>query len=118
RSAAYLGGGELRQAALAGRRALQLDPSNVAAVRVVAEVAERAGDRSALGWRRKAIELQPDSIEDALAFVNCNLQFKDGATAEKALGQLKEKARDTAEFHAAAGRLAEAKKEMAEAEDH
>jgi len=95
-----------------------LNPSNLAAIRLVAEVAERASDRSALGWRRKAMELEPDSIEDTLAFVNCNLQFKDVATAEKTLRQVNEKARDTAEFHAAAGRLAEAKKETSEAEDH
>ena len=118
RGAAYLSGGGLREAALAGRRALQLNPSNVAGIRLLAELSERAGDRSALGWRRKAIELDPDSIEDTLAFVNCSLQFKDIATAEKTLLQVNEKARETAEFHATAARLAEAKKEIVEAENH
>lgn len=118
RSAAYLSGNELRQAALSALRALQLHPSNLVAIRVLAEVAERANDRSALGWRRKAIELEPDSIEARLAFVNCALQFKDVAAAEKVFRQVYEKRRNSAEFHATAARLAEAKKETTDAENH
>ena len=116
RGAAYLSGGDLRQAALSARRALQIDPSNIAALRVAAEAAERANDRSALGWRRKAADLQPDSISDKLAFANCALQFKEVAVAAQTLDQLDEKARNTAEFHAAAARLAEAKHDAVESE--
>lgn len=118
RATAYLGGGELRQAALSARRALQLNPSNPAAIRVLAQVAERANDRTALDWRRKACELDPNSIEDRLALANCALQFNDVVTAEKTLHQVNENARQTAEFHVAAARLAEAKKEPPEAESH
>ncbi|MEP7015900.1 MAG: hypothetical protein ABI925_10705 [Verrucomicrobiota bacterium] len=118
RAAAYLSGGDLKQSALSARRALQMDPSCVAAVRILAEVAERANDRSAMGWRSKAIELEPRSIADMLAFVNCLVQFNDVATAEKMLRTLDEKTQQMAEFHAAAGRLAEAKKNMSEAELH
>jgi Flp pilus assembly protein TadD len=116
RAAVYLGGGELRQAALSARRALQLNPSSPATIRVLADVAERANDRTALDWRRKACELEPNSLEDTLALANCALQFNDVATAEKTLRQANENARQTAEFHVAAARLAEAKKEPAEAE--
>lgn len=116
RAAAYLGGGELRQAALSARRALQLNPSGTAAIRVLADVAERANDRSALDWRRETCELAPDSIEDTLALANCALQFNDVAIAEKTLRRVNEKAHQTAEFHVAAARLAEAKRKSAEAE--
>ena len=118
RAAAYLSGGELRQATLTARRAFQLNPSSIAAIRILAEVTERANDRSALNWRRKAMELNAGSPDDTLAFVNCALQFKEVAVAENALGQMNEKARQSAEFHAASARLAEAKKEMAAAESH
>lgn len=118
RAAGYLSGGDLRQAALSARRALQLNPSSIAAIRVVAEAAERANDRSALGWRRKAVDLQPESIENKLAFVNCALQFKEVAVAAKVLDQLDEKTRETADFHAAAARLAEAKKDPVQTERH
>jgi hypothetical protein len=118
RAAAYLSGGELRQAALSARRALQLNPSSPAVIRVLANVAERANDRTALDWRRKACELEPNSIEDRLALANCALQFNDVATAEKTLRQVNENARLTAEFHVATARLAEAKKEPGDAESH
>jgi predicted Zn-dependent protease len=118
RGAAYLSGGDLRQAALSARRALQLDETSVPAIRVLARAAEAADDRNAIDWRRKAADLEPNSTEDTLALANCALQFNDVATAEKALQQINQNARDTAEFHAAAARLANAKKQPAEMENH
>jgi hypothetical protein len=118
RAEAYLGGGELRETVITARRALQLHQSNIDAVRILAAVAERANDKSALAWRRKAIELKPDSIEDKLAFVQSAVQFKDVAPAEKTLRHLPEEARRTAEFHAAAAKLAEIKNDMSAAEEH
>jgi predicted Zn-dependent protease len=116
RATAYLGGGDLRASALSARRALQLKPTSVNAMRVIAQVAERSNDRSALDWRRKIHELEPRSVEDALALTSCALQFNDAATAEKTLGGLNGNARETAEFHVAEAQLAEAKKEWMEAE--
>jgi hypothetical protein len=118
RGAAYLSGGNLRAAALTGGRALQLDATNVGALKVLAQVAELSNDRSALDWRRKASELDPHSIENTLALATCALQFNDVATAEKALHRVDENGRNMAAYHAAAARLAEAKKEGAEAENH
>ncbi len=118
RGAAYLSGGNLRAAALSAGRALQLDSTNVGAVRVLAQVAELSNDRSALDWRRKASELDPHSIENTLALATCALQFNDVATAEKTLHRMDENGRNMAAYHAAAARLAEAKKEGAEAENH
>jgi hypothetical protein len=46
------------------------------------------------------------------------LQFNDVATAEKTLHRVDENGRNMAAYHAAAARLAEAKKEQAEAENH
>ena len=116
RAAAYLSGGDLRQAALSARRALELNATNVGAVEVLAKVAEGANDRSALEWRRKAVELEPDSVERKLELATCAVQFKDVGTAEKTLQEVNESARNSASFHAAAARLAETKKEFAAAE--
>ena len=118
RAAAYLNGGDLRQAALNARRALQLDETSVPAIRVLARVAEASGDRNAIDWRRKTADLEPNSTEDTLALANCALQFNDVATAEKALQRINHNARDAAEFHAAAARLANAKKQPPEVENH
>jgi hypothetical protein len=118
RGAAYLSGGDLRQAALSARRALQLDETSVPAIRVLARVAEESDNRNAIDWRRKAADLEPNSTDDTLALANCALQFNDVATAEKALQRIDQTARDTPEFHAAAARLANAKKQPAEVENH
>jgi Flp pilus assembly protein TadD len=116
RAAAYISGGDLRQGALSARRALELDPTNIAAMEVVAQAGEISNDRSALDWRRKVLELAPHSVEKMLALANCAVQFNDIATAERMLRGVEENARNTAAFHAAAARLAEAKKQSAEAE--
>ena len=118
RAAAYLGGGALREAALSAQSALQLDGTNVGAVRILAQVSEASNDRSALDWRRKAAEIAPDSVEDILALATCALQFNEFALAEKTLQHVDEKARRTADYHVTAARLAEAKKQPAEAENH
>lgn len=118
RAAAYLSGGDLRKAALSARRALELNPTNVGAMEVLAQVGETSNDRSALDWRRKALELDPHSVDRILALVTCALQFNDVATAEKILRRVNKDARQTAAFHEAAARLAEVKKELVEAESH
>ncbi len=118
RATGYISGGDLRQAILSARRALELEPSSVAAMRALADIGERANDKSALTWRRRAYQLAPNSIEDALALVNCLLRFNDVTAAEKLLRQMSETSRRTAGFHAATARLAEAKKNLAEAESH
>jgi predicted Zn-dependent protease len=118
RAAAFLGGGDLRQAALSAQRALQLNPKSVAAIRVIAQVGEFSADRTALDWRRKAQELEPRSVDDALALAACALQFNDPATAEKTLHNVDETSRETAAFQVVAARLAEAKREPDEAENH
>jgi hypothetical protein len=118
RASAYLGAADLRQAALSARRALQLNPSSVEAMRVLAQVAETSHDRSALDWRRKASELNPRSTEDALALAACALQFNDLTTADTTLAHLSDDARQTAGFHAAAAQLADAMKKPAEMEGH
>jgi tetratricopeptide (TPR) repeat protein len=118
RAAAYLKAGDFKSAILAARHAFQLVPEKAAAARVVAEATERSGDRAALDWWRKALELEPESSEDALAVVRCALQIGDLATAEKTLSQFSDRAKQTAVYHAAAAQFAQAKKTTGEAEQH
>lgn len=118
RAAAFMSGGDLKTASLNARRALQLNPKNLGATRVIAQIAEKTGDRTALDWRRKVLELNPASVEDALALVRCGLWFNDLGTAEQTLNALGESAKQKPEFHAASGRLAEMKKDAAAAEGH
>jgi tetratricopeptide (TPR) repeat protein len=118
RSAAYLSGGDVKAAALSARRAFQMNPANVDAARAMAQIADRTGDRTALDWWRKVLDLNPQNTEDALALVRSALRVNDLATAEKALNGLDEAAKQTAGYHAASGRLAEMLKNPAAAERH
>ena len=118
RASAVMSGGDLREASLSVRRVLQLNPNNVEALRLMGEIAEKTGDRGSLELRRKAFELNPNSAEDGLAYVRGALWSNDIATAEKTLNSLPEGARARPEFHAASGRLAEMKRDLAGAEQH
>ena len=118
RAAAHLSGGDTKAAALSARRAFQMNPANADAARLLAQIADRAGDRTALDWWRKVINLQPHNTEDALALVRSALRVQDLATAERTLNGLDETAKQTAGYHAASGRFAEIRKNSVEAEIH
>jgi tetratricopeptide (TPR) repeat protein len=116
RAAAYLSGGDVKLAALSARRAVQMNPTNVDALRAMAQIADRAGDRAAADWWRKVLDLQPNNTDDALALVRAALRVNDLTTAEKTLNALDEAAKRTAGYYAASGRMAEMKKNPMAAE--
>ena len=118
RAAGYLSGGDTKTASLNVRRAMQLNPESAEAVRMMAEIAEKAGDGSELNWRRRVMELQPGSVDDALALVRCALRAHDLGTAQKTLNEIAPAAQQTSTYHAALGRLAEMRNTPAEAEGH
>jgi predicted Zn-dependent protease len=101
---------DLRSAGLAARTVLQLKPSSAAAARIVAEVCERSSDRAALDWRRKVVQLEPQSVEDRLAWARCALQFNDAEGAANILRDVDETGRQTAGYHAVAALLAQAQR--------
>jgi len=117
RAVAFLRDGNFKSAALSARRALQLNSNSTGAMRIMAQLAEKSRDRAALDWRRKIVELEPNSRPDALALANCALQFGDIRTAEKSLTRIDDSGKQTAAFHAAAARLASARKNSAEAKN-
>jgi hypothetical protein len=108
--------GNERDANLAARTILGLNPSSAPAARIMAQLAERAGERAALDWRRKVAHLEPASTEDALALARCALQFNEVGTAERALSGIAESGRHTAGYHAVAALLAQARRQNEKAE--
>jgi predicted Zn-dependent protease len=117
RAAGYLSGGDVRDAALSARRAMQLERSPEA-MRIMAQAAELSNDRMALEWRREVLEEAPRSTEDLLALALCALQFNEVAEAEKALRSVPSDQVETAPFQAVAARICEAKNNVTEAEQH
>jgi hypothetical protein len=108
--------GNDRDANLAARTILEMKPSSASAARIMAQLAERRGERSALDWRRKVAQEEPDSVPDALALARCALHFKDLATAKRTLDAVDQNGRNTAEFHAACALLTQAMHEDEKAE--
>lgn len=102
---------DFHSASLAARTVLQLKPTSIGAARIMAEIAERASDRSALDWRRKVVTVAPESVPDILALARCAVQFSENETAENALAQVSTEGKTTADFHATSALLAQAKGE-------
>jgi predicted Zn-dependent protease len=96
---------------------MQLETS-APAMRVLAEVAERTNDRIALEWRRKILQLAPDSMADLIGLASCALQFNEIPEAEKTLASVSKEKAQTAPFEAIMARVAEAKNDTDAAEQH
>ena len=82
RAEVYQGWGDLKSAALTAHRAFQMNHSNVAACRLLASIAERTGQESAIEWRKNAVAAAPQSTEDKIALAKAALQFNRIALAE------------------------------------
>lgn len=117
RAAAFLSGGDAKAADLSARRAFQLNPQSLEAVRMLGAIHEIAGLSSAMDWRRMAVRMAPNSAADKIALASCALKFAEISTAAKALAEVGE-AEKTAAFHAAAGQLAEAQNKLPDAREH
>ncbi len=113
RAAAYLSAGDLRQAMLSAQSARNIKPTPEAA-RVLAQIAERTKNPTALEWRREAVKLAPNSQSDLVALANCALQFDEMAEAEKVLVTAKKNG-ETGASHAIAAQIADVKGDQADA---
>lgn len=96
---------DLRSAALTARRVLQLNPANVEATRIMANLAEQLGYRETVGWRERIVILDP-APANCLAWAASALRFNDAAAANRALLSVKPAKRATPEYHELAAGLA------------
>ena len=102
----YLQKQDFRNASLCLQRALQINPVDVQANRLMAEMLEQAGSPMALNWRIRTAELQTNNMEYRLEWAKTALQVNDLSSAVQALRGLDQKSRSTAAFHKLAGGLA------------
>ena len=98
-------------ASVAARAVLQIKPTSAGAARIMAQLAEKTGNRAALDWRHKVIDAEPHSVEDALALARSALQFNEPTVAEQALGGIDEKGKQEPGYHAVVATLADLKKD-------
>jgi cytochrome c-type biogenesis protein CcmH/NrfG len=103
-------------AALVARRVLQLDPKNVVACRVMAEIAELAGKQEALSWREQVVALEPEVAANRIALASTALRFKQVEFARRNLDAIPTAGRANIQYHQIAGALGLAEKNVTAAE--
>ena len=108
--------GDYRRASLDARRLLQINPNNAEACRILARIAEKAGSRGALEWRRRVMELGAATPNDLILLARAAVRFDERGTADVAIGKLPESAKQTAEYHALLADIALAKRDGVEME--
>src|SRR5215467_6170563 len=70
----YLGTNDFRNAELCLRRALQINPMSYPATKMVGDMLDTVGVPSALGWRIRAAQLQPDNFNNRLTWAETALK--------------------------------------------
>jgi tetratricopeptide (TPR) repeat protein len=94
------------QAAMSATWALQLDPQDVEATKLMAAICAAQGQRQELAWRARLVELQPDSLEPRLAWATAALNHQEVSVAQDALAGVSDEQKKSVSYHAVAGRLA------------
>ena len=103
-------------AVLVARHLLQLDPTNAAACRVMAQTAELAGKREALSWYEQLVAAEPQAAANKIALAGAALRFSQLDLARKTLEAVSPGDRANVKYHQLAGALAIAEKRNALAE--
>ena len=96
--------------------AWRLNPSDVDLNRKLAIRLEAGRSRQAIFYRRRVVELQPDSVEDHLALANTAIRMGDGDAAKEALANVPEEGKNTTAWHETAMKLAMKTRQLGVAE--
>lgn len=108
--------GDVHSEYLCLEQALRFNSRNVDACRMMANLADAARSPAALTWRKRVVELDPNSMDDRLALAQTAIVLRDFATAENTLAGVSAAARNTAPYYNLAGELAAATDKPDEAE--
>lgn len=109
---------DLRWAILAAQRAYNLDDASVDACRTLADIAEQQSNVEAIEWRRRALAIEPASLSNRLAMVKTALRFTQPAIAASVLAQVPQAQQMSADYQAAAARVALTENDLPKAGEH
>jgi Flp pilus assembly protein TadD len=118
-SQAFLARGDYRNAALSARKTLALNPNNVPACRVMAELADRSNSPLALDWMRRVVQNEP-TVENKFILASAGLKYQKPPfpLTVQILDELAPTATNSASYQVVAGSLAMYTHRFAEAEAH
>ena len=102
----YFAKGDMRNTILSLQQVVNLNPRNIDACRMMADLTEMARSRSALAWRQRVLELNPNSFEDRLALVQAAIICQQYSLATNTLAGVAETDKKTAAYHTMAGTTA------------
>jgi len=99
---------DYRSAAGRLRRVFGLNPDNIEASRLMADLADKAGAPGAVGLHRRVCALLPNSFDDAFAWASAALNANDLDQAGEALAILRRTGPEDVRYYETAGRIATA----------
>lgn len=114
----FLAREDYRNAALATRQALSLNPANVEATRIMAELVEKTRSPGAIVWRQRLVELEPASVTNRLRLAEAALVAGQMVLASQSLQAIAPTNRVTVSFQEMAAMIALATNNFSAAEAH
>ena len=105
-------------AILDGTKALEFDPFDAEANRIIAKSHEAQGSPDAIPWRARLNLVLPGDPENAIAWARDTLNVGAIGQSEDALSVLKPADRNIADFHDISAQIAMARGDSAKAESH
>jgi Flp pilus assembly protein TadD len=109
---------DFRNELLCLQQVVAINPRNLEACRLMADLTGAARSPAALIWRQRIVELNPKSTEDRLALIQTAMIFKDFTTATNVLAGIDESGRNSPAYHNLAGVMAVQMGHVSEAEKH
>lgn len=107
---------DYRNAALSARQVLNLNPANVEAARIMAQVTEKFHSPIALAWWQKVLNLEPNSVPNRLDLARCALLLGNYARADEVLRSVVPAEQNSATFQQLAAMVAMAQGNIAKAD--
>lgn len=114
----FAGKADINNEVLSLQQVLTMNPQNVEACRMMANICELMRQPLALDLRQRVVELQPQSLDDRLALVQTAMFFGDLTLATNAMAGTSTADQKTAGYQNLAGLLATATGNAAEAQKH
>lgn len=110
---------DYRSAVLSARQTLSINPANLSACRIMAEISDLSGSPSALDWQQRVVDADP-SVENKLQLASVGLHYQKPPfpLTTQILQDLSHTATNLAGYQMLAARLALSTRHLAEAEAH
>ena len=118
RAKVYFEKRDFKHAMLDARRALDVNPADVEATRLMAKSVEAIGAPGAEQWRNRLDSIIPGDSENVLAWAKDALKQGDLTTAERVLTTLKPAAQASPVYHDLSASIAIGRRDRAKAETH